>query len=274
MGAGSIPSRAPRAPGVMRVLGLATLTVSLVGLSGGNVLAEPPGNDDRADASVVTAVPYEDTVDTTEATHQASDPCTDGDPFRTVWYSFTPSQEGRFAIRLQAEDEDYGAIFALAVPDGSGGLDIINCDWGGGTMTWRAEAGQEYLIMLGTWPDSSSGVVHLAVLRPPRSPWVLLSVADTGRVGRLGAALVAGRVRCPPRAGGAQVSVRVRQEFGRFIVVGRGSTGAACGERWTARAPNSAFRFAAGEARVQATAYVCTEYDCARRSVRKTVILH
>jgi hypothetical protein len=261
------------APRPVRVLGAVLLAVALVAFSGSSALAQPPGNDDRGGAKVVSSVPYEDVVDTTEATSQAIDPCTyEDERFRTVWYSFTPAEDARYAARAQFDDPDHLVIIAVAIPAGGGDLDIINCDWGS-QIVWQGEAGQEYLVMAGPWSGSPSGKLRFSIVRTPGDPWVRLSVADSGRVGRLGSAIISGRVRCPASADRAYLSVRVRQDFRRFIVIGNGRTRATCGDRWTARAQNYLLRFARGEATVRASASVCNDFGCSRKRISRTVIL-
>lgn len=258
-----------RVPGFVRVLGALLIAIALVAFSVSTVVAKPPANDDKSGAKVVQSVPYEDVVDTTEATWQAVDPCTsEEEGSRTVWYSFTPAQDARYAARARG---DSGAIIAVAIPAGGGDLDIIDCNWE--QIVWQGDAGQEYLIMAATWMDSPSGTLRFEILRTPRDPWVRLSVADTGRATRLGVAIISGRVRCPASVGRADVSVRARQDFWRFIVIGTGHARATCGDRWTARARNSVLKFSKGEATVRAVATTCNDFGCSRKGVSQTVTL-
>ena len=66
----------------------------------GTAFAVPPPNDDCANATVVTSLPFSQTIDTTDATQEASDPnnCgSGGGP--TVWFQVTAQEEGDICIR-------------------------------------------------------------------------------------------------------------------------------------------------------------------------------
>src|SRR5689334_1149233 len=69
--------------------------VALAWTSGANA---QPANDDCATPTVIGAVPFAATLDTTTATTAASDPihsCTSDKNARSVWYSFTAATSGK-----------------------------------------------------------------------------------------------------------------------------------------------------------------------------------
>ena len=70
---------------------LAVLSAMLVFRAAPALAAVPPANDDFDQATVITATPFTDTVDTSAATMAADDPITCGPPSNTMWYAFTPS---------------------------------------------------------------------------------------------------------------------------------------------------------------------------------------
>jgi hypothetical protein len=81
----------------MRVRGYAVaLILTLASASG----AAPPSNDDCANATPVTTLPYVADIDTTEATPEAGDPnvCAGGGG-PTVWYQLTPTFTGYACVR-------------------------------------------------------------------------------------------------------------------------------------------------------------------------------
>ncbi|HEY2956781.1 MAG TPA: hypothetical protein VGM21_01020 [Actinomycetota bacterium] len=83
---------------------LAALAVTL--LSVAPAVAAPPANDDFDSAVAITALPFEATQDTAEATRAADDPeCVDGDG-HTVWYSFTPSADVDVVVDTFGSDYD------------------------------------------------------------------------------------------------------------------------------------------------------------------------
>jgi len=91
--------------------------------SGTNIILnarQSPANDQCGSPTVVTALPFADTMDTTAATSSASDPlqsCTFGFPAsnaRSVWYSFTAPADGILAV------DTFGSSYDTVVTAHSG----------------------------------------------------------------------------------------------------------------------------------------------------------
>ncbi len=116
----------------------------------------PPANDDLAGATVITSLPYADSVDTTLASTEPGEPATSC-TFReltttsTVWYSFTPSEDTLLLIDTAGSDFDVTlAVWINTVF----GLAEIACDdqagpSAGTRLAFQAEAGQTYLFQVG-----------------------------------------------------------------------------------------------------------------------------
>jgi hypothetical protein len=253
---------------------LGAVVALLVSLLATPVAAAPPSNDDRGDATTIGSVPFSDSVDTTEATDQASDIDCGGN---TVWYSFTPSVSGRYvALTLGS---DYDTMLAVAAVTG-GGLDVIGCDDDGGReldsrIIWSAQAGQEYLIMAGTCCGGGEGGGNLefSLERAPRKPQVSISIAARGFVNRMGGAVVHGRVECRHAAGArGSVSASVRQPVGQLYIRGYGEKWLFCDHMWRLRIRGDIGRFRAGRVTVRASAELCNDggcdFDRERRIVR------
>src|SRR5690349_14915872 len=62
------------------------------------VFAAAPLNDNFAEAQVITSLPFQAAVDTSEATYEGSEPQICWYMTNTVWYSFTPSQDTPLTI--------------------------------------------------------------------------------------------------------------------------------------------------------------------------------
>ncbi len=63
----------------------------------------PPSNDNFADATSITALPFDNTVNTAGATREADEPtaaCEFGSLSGTVWYAFTPSTTGAVSASI------------------------------------------------------------------------------------------------------------------------------------------------------------------------------
>lgn len=131
--------------------------------------AEPPSNDDRADARAVT-VPSTVAGTTTEATRQRNDPVAqcDAGSEGTVWYSFDPSRNQRVSIELSARG-DLEATLDVFRRDRSE-LEALDCDAtnrrGRASATFTARAGERYLIMVGQQFDSEPGDFALELFSP------------------------------------------------------------------------------------------------------------
>ncbi len=93
-----------------------------------------PANDDFNSTKVITATPYSDTEDTTNATTASDDPLfTCGNRSQgsaSVWYRFTPSRNGRLTVNTIGSNYDTmlqvwrgtrGSLINLACDDDSGG---------------------------------------------------------------------------------------------------------------------------------------------------------
>jgi hypothetical protein len=130
--------------------------------------ADPPNNDDRADARAVS-VPS--TVDgtTREATTQPNDPGGDcAFPEGSVWYSLDPSSTQRVSVELTARG-DLEAVIDVFRRDRSQ-LDGLDCDTtdrrGRASVRFTAEKDQRYLIRVGQQSGSEPGDFTLELFSP------------------------------------------------------------------------------------------------------------
>ena len=128
-----------------------------------------PTNDDFDDAVVITALPFTDTVNTTEATTAADDPADPEDPAvcfiggHTVWYQFTPARDTKIRANTAGSDYDTG----IAVFTGTrGDLTLIGCNDDvllgrqvHSSVTFEAVAGETYYFMVGSFGNSEGGTL-------------------------------------------------------------------------------------------------------------------
>lgn len=168
---------------------LALLLAGLVAVpTGAAIAADPPANDDFANASLITVthsdVPYTDSVDTSGATAPISDPFdpvpsvgvdTTTPRIHTVWYKFTPSGDGLLSINTIGSNFDT----VLAVySDSSGSLAEVAADNdSGGSLTSAINSlnlygGNNYYV-LATGTDSNSfGILDFsATWSQPGDEW-------------------------------------------------------------------------------------------------------
>jgi hypothetical protein len=118
----------------------------------------PPANDDFADATSFSAVPYSDAPDLTAATLEPGEPTACGaGATRSVWYAFTPTTSGT-----------YGYFYASGVGVYTGtsleNLTNLTCsDWTG--LYFHAEAGTTYYI------QATEGGINIDLIPPPDPGW-------------------------------------------------------------------------------------------------------
>lgn len=125
------------------------------------VAPPPPANDDLDQATVVGALPFNDTLDTRGATVTPADdnvPCARfGTCFAprsrgTVWYTYTPAEDTR--VTVDAAGSDFAPLLA-AFSGARGALVFLGC--GGSGLSFTAYAGQNYYLMIAsTFPFGST----------------------------------------------------------------------------------------------------------------------
>jgi len=137
----------------------------------------PPANDDFANATPITAVPFSDSVDTTAATVEPNEPnpsCGYGPSAATVWYGFTPSASGSYTASTP------GSYAEVAADTGSslGGLTEVGCRAFGSPLTFHATAGATYYIQVqGMFGNRGTINFHLDVAPAP-APGFFFSPGD------------------------------------------------------------------------------------------------
>jgi hypothetical protein len=161
---------------VLRFLVLTGLAaVALVSpLTAGAVVA----NDDFANATAISTVPYSATVDNTGATLEPGEPPACWPPIdNTVWFKFTPAVTGGVSIDTLGSFGSIGSTGnytsgAVYRADGAGfaGLTLLGCITGSNNYTTSllADANTTYYIQVGGI-YGQTGVIdlHLTAIPPP-----------------------------------------------------------------------------------------------------------
>ncbi len=142
----------------MSVFRRATIMISallaLVVVSPSHAVDAPP-NDNRADATVVSTLPFREQVDTSNATTEPdadSYHCGSGEAFEShsIWYSFTAERTGDVVVT--ASSDSIG--LAIIAPGGCAT---------GGPWTITAEAGRTYEVVIASL-SGHGGMVSVAFL--------------------------------------------------------------------------------------------------------------
>lgn len=189
----------------------------------------PPENDDFDDATVITSLPFVDSVDTFNATTAYDDPYSWCAYWygHTVWYAYTPTEYSR--IEINPSGSDYGLILLSAYQGSPGSLYQVACDviyaepnYISGSLKLYTYPNQTVYLMVGSYNGNPGGNLKLKVdILPPLS--INMSIDPDGTVNRLtGDAIVHGTMTCSRPAYGT-IFVNLSQRAGRFNVF-RGSS--------------------------------------------------
>lgn len=137
--------------GITRSALPALLVAGLTIMAAGPVSAAVPTNDDFANATVVTGLPYTDaTVNTADASTQATDPTGCAGAAHSVWYSYTADRGGSLTFDTFGSGFDT-AISAYTGTEGS--LTLIACNDDSSNVlqsqiTFDITSGTTYSIMV------------------------------------------------------------------------------------------------------------------------------
>jgi large repetitive protein len=128
-----------------------TLNNAVVGISIDHTAVSPvggPPNDNIANATVVSSLPFVDTTDTTTATRETHEPtCTSPPDDKTVWYRFTPTQSGLVRVSLSG-NAPFLDVISVWRP-GTFGLSFVSCRVGNPPSTFTAQQGVTYYVRIG-----------------------------------------------------------------------------------------------------------------------------
>jgi hypothetical protein len=184
----------------------------------GPSLATAPGNDDFDNATVVSALPFTDTVNTAEATTAGDDPdCVGNGP--TVWYRFTPSENMRVNVNTFGSDYDTSIS---AYTGTRGNLTQLGCNDDAGSaqssLTLDLVGGETVFFMAGAFASGPGGnlVVNIDLAPPPLE--FDLTIERSGRVdASTGVATIRGTVSCSRQAF-VSLDGQLRDRIGRIRV--------------------------------------------------------
>ena len=142
-------------------------------------------NNEIADATVISAVPYSNSQNVAGATQGVNDPtisCISGKGYKSVWYSFTPGSNGTLAVNTEGTAYDT----VLAVWSGnSGALASVGCDDDNGAgntslLSATLTGGTRYLIEVVSYYSSvTDASLVLNVGFTPSGPTVTPSITRT-----------------------------------------------------------------------------------------------
>jgi hypothetical protein len=216
----------------LRIAGAGATAALVIGAWSAPAFAAPPGNDTHGGRVVVSGVPYNAQVDTTEATTDADDtpirnqcgaPATDA----SVWYEFSTSTAATLIADARGSSYSAGVAVATGAP---GSLTVVSCGPGG--AVWDAEAGTTYTLLV--FDDQTDGVgnggaLDLVIDVAPPPPDLEVTVNPTALFdSRTGSAIVSGTILCGADADFAFLEAQLTQRVGRVLIRGFGGTEVTC----------------------------------------------
>jgi hypothetical protein len=234
--------------------------------------AAPPSNDTFPGAVPIATVPFDVTVDTSEATTDADDAATNPDcgapaTDASVWYSITPTADTAYLVDVSASSYTAGVTVVTGTP--ATGFTLVTC--GPSSIAFTATAGTTYYLL--AFDDQEDAVgnggtlrLHVEETAPP--PTIDLTVKKTGTfVKKTGVATLSGTVTCSGQSDFAFVDGELRQPVGRAIVIGYFSFEVTCDgvtRKWTNEVlpyyPGT--KFGGGNSAAMTYAVACGQFFC------------
>jgi hypothetical protein len=243
------------------------------------VLAAVPGNDTYAGRTVIASLPFNDIVDTSEATTDADDvelnagcaPATDA----SVWYELTAAADGAILVDVSASDYSAGVLVGTGNP---GSFSLEAC--GPGAVVFSAVNGQTYTIL--AFDDQldgggNGGTLSITVDVAPPPPTVDVTVDPVGHFNKSGSATISGTVTCSGEVEFTFIDVQLTQRVGRFSITGFGFVeGFVCDgttQPWSVEVFGSNGLFKGGRAVAVTFAVACDAFSCGEDFEQTTVRL-
>src|SRR5436190_1635988 len=144
------------------------LILAILALGAPSVALAAPANDNQANATVISSLPFSDSVDISQATTEFGETTNCG-ATQTVWYAITPSTDGLLKVDTSGSSF-FGTDINAYRQDGAGlgGLMFLNCATFSTQLTFSVQAGVTYYLQAGSSFGGGS-ILHLtvSVLPPP-----------------------------------------------------------------------------------------------------------
>jgi hypothetical protein len=249
------------------------LAAASFGAGSAPAAAQAPANDTFAAARTISAVPFVQTLDTTQATVDAVDAealaaCgVSATTAASVWYAYTPPTDGLVTVDTTGSSYTTGIAVVTGAP---GSLSAVSC----ATVFTRFEAaaGQTYRIGVADVSGGSGGTLRISVVAPEYR----VTVDHHASLARAaGSVTVSGTLTCSIGAS-AGVAVTLTQRVGRRTVSGQGFDTFVCGatgdRAWSVPIVPSSGAFKPGAANVSVEGYDCPG-DCVFRTVSRRIVL-
>jgi hypothetical protein len=245
---------------------IASATLTLVTLTApAATAATPPPNDNIANATVISALPYTVDENIAGATKESGEPrpSCDRGTRGTAWWTITPSSSGWLVADTHGSQIRTVAAVYTGTP---GALTRVACNddtYRNGRFSakarvyWNATAGTQYYVQVAK-DYGRGGLLHLKVDNSPPPFSVAAVTVDGGTVdGQTGTAVLRGTAVCTSGPGTVWLDLTVRQQIGRFYINDEGSKRFSCDgtTSWQLKLSSSDGAFTGGPIDVTGRAY-------------------
>ena len=106
-----------------------------------------PPNDNFGNAGVITSLPFTDRLDNLAATAEPNEPQNCDYSERTVWYLYTPTEDGLLVADMYGSNVSDTVLSVYQdMETGLGGLQYLGCMSYGGSVSVKVKAGNTYYI--------------------------------------------------------------------------------------------------------------------------------
>ncbi len=153
-----------------RFAALAVAVACLVMIQPGTALAAPPANDDFANATPVSALPFSDSGDLNGTTTEPGEPRGCSSTLeQTVWYAFTPT--ANTVVKADLDGSDLGVVsnvYYQLTGSGFDGLQLLGCIGFGNSFSFAASSTATYYIQVRSISAGPANLqFHLQEIPPP-----------------------------------------------------------------------------------------------------------
>jgi hypothetical protein len=180
-----------------------------------------PANDEFAAATAIDSLPFEDRIDTSQATTADDDPFCSGRG-ATVWYAITPAGAQRIELNTFGSDYDttlsvytgaQGSLSQVACNDDTQGLQS--------RVRFAASEGVTYYVMVGSFANGPGGQLVFSAQEAPAALSVDVTVNPFGTVSPTqGTATVSGTVTSSRPVFVSLYNGQLKQRQGQIVLHG------------------------------------------------------
>lgn len=127
-----------------------------------------PANDNLAQATAISALPFSDVIDLDGATTEPGEPQVCNFQAQTVWYAFTSSSSVAVTLDLNGSDPGVVANVYQSFGGGFNGLSFLGCMGFGGSKEFVADPNAMYVVQAGSVSTGPAHLqLHLQAVPPP-----------------------------------------------------------------------------------------------------------